>query len=168
MGGSAGATIALGLANRAIHDEQFKSALKGVVAIVPATVNRQNVPHEYKALYDDYSKEAATAPFIDIESVDFFYAEAGLDPKDSTYFALLAKENHHLFPPTYIISCEYDPLRADAHLFKKALQDAGVKLKHDEFEGLPHYFLMFPQLPETPPFCPTLLAGIDWVKGQVR
>lgn len=138
------------------------------MAVVPATVHRHNVSSEYKTLYEDFTKEASTAPFIDVESVDFFYNEAGLDPNDSTYFTLLAKENNGQFLPTYIISCEYDPLRVDAHLLKKALQDAGVKVKHDEFGGLPHYFWMFPQLPETASFGQTLLAGIEWVKGQVQ
>ena len=100
--------------------------------------------------------------------MDFFYNEAGRDPNDSTYFALLAKENHTQIPPTYIISCEYDPPRAGAHLRKKALQDAGVKVKHAKFGGLPHHFWIFPQLPETASFEQALLTGIEWVKGQVQ
>jgi versiconal hemiacetal acetate esterase len=88
--------------------------------------------------------------------VDVFYDEAGLSLEDSTYFVLLANGNHSLLPATHIISCEYDPTGADAHVLKNALQDAGVKVKHDEFEGLPHYLWMFPQSPETASLSQTL------------
>jgi versiconal hemiacetal acetate esterase len=167
MGGSAGGALALGLARRAVRNQTYKSSLKGIIALVPVTTHRGNVPSEYKALHDEhYYKEAATAPIIDEESVNMCYAQAGLDMDDSDYFVLLAKEDHASFPPTYILSCECDPLRADSYALKKALEDAGVKVKHDDIPSMPHYYWIFPQLEESKTFGSKLLAGIEWVESQ--
>jgi versiconal hemiacetal acetate esterase len=168
MGGSAGGILSLGLARRAIRDPAYKSSLKGVVALCPATVHPKHVPSEYKSLYDQYYPETATtAPVIDAESVrSGFDNYSGVDPEDSSHYALLAKEDHASFPPTYILSCEFDPLRADSYTLKEALADAGVKVKHDEFLGLPHFFWIFPMLLETQNSGPKVLAGIEWLKSH--
>jgi len=167
MGGSAGGALALGLARRAIRDQTYKSSLKGIIALVPVTTHRDNVPSKYRALHDEhYYKDAAFAPIIDEESVNMCFVQAGLDMNDRDYFVLLAEEDHASFPPTYIMSCECDPLRADSFAIKKAFEDAGVKVKHDDIPSMPHYFWIFPQLEESQTFGAKVLAGLEWVKAQ--
>jgi versiconal hemiacetal acetate esterase len=67
-----------------------------------------------------------------------FYEYTGVSPTDSSYFTLLDKENLKNFPPTYIATCEFDPLRDDGKLLGKTLKAAGVSVKEDYWEGLPH------------------------------
>ena len=60
-----------------------------------------------------------------------FYEHLGADPKDPEVFTILATDYHKDFPPTYITSCEFDPLRDDAYVLEAALKEAGVPTKHD-------------------------------------
>lgn len=150
-----------------MKDPELKAGLKGIIALVPATVHPNAVPSKYTSMYKAHHDIAKDSPVIDRESMDTFFREMQIDPKDSSYFTLLAEENHHLFPPTYIAVCEYDPLRDDGFAMQKALEEKGVKTKLDYWSGLPHYFWIFPQLQESAEFMGKMLAGIEWVKSQM-
>jgi acetyl esterase len=50
-------------------------------------------------------------------------------------------------PPTLLISCEYDVLRASARVFEQSLADAGVKHKHLHLKGVGHGHTVAPWLP---------------------
>jgi versiconal hemiacetal acetate esterase len=61
-------------------------------------------------MYRSYDDNVG-ALIIDKGSTKVFYGAAGLDPKDPNTFVALNKQNHKNFPPTYIVTCEEDPLR---------------------------------------------------------
>ncbi|KAK3678138.1 Telomerase-binding protein [Recurvomyces mirabilis] len=166
IGASAGGGLALQIANVVLRDPELKSSLKGICAMVPLSVHPQNVPEKYKSMYKAYSENTDT-PILTAESMDIFYHHAGADPKDPGTFVGLAEDIHKQFPPTYLTSCEFDPLRDDAKIMEKALKDAGVPVKHDFYPGFPHYFWIFPSLPESQKYVGNLLGGIEWVKGQM-
>lgn len=67
----------------------------------------------------------------------------------------------------YFASCEFDPLRDDAVVLEKALKEAGVETKHDYWEGMPHYFWIFPPIPEGREFIGKVFGGIEWLKGMM-
>jgi acetyl esterase len=50
-------------------------------------------------------------------------------------------------PPTLLISCEYDVLRASARVFEQSLSEAGVKHKHLHLRGVGHGHTVAPWLP---------------------
>ena len=118
-------------------------------------------------MYTAPEDNAKDAPVIDGESMDIFFDALKADPKDSDAFVALAEDNHAKFPPTYITSCEFDPLRDDAFVIEKALKDAGVPTKHDHYPGFPHYFWIMPPVPEGQEYVGKLLGGIEWVKSQM-
>lgn len=149
IGGSAGGGLAFQVANQVLRDDKLKKTLKGIIALVPLTVHPDNVPEKYKSQYTAFEDNAKDVPVIDRESMEIFYKHAGADPKDSSLFTLLATDKHAEFPPTYFASCEFDPLRDDSKVMEQALKEAGVPTKHDYWPGFPHYFWIFPPVPES-------------------
>lgn len=94
-----------------------------------------NVPAKYKSTYKAWEENSVDVPIIDRESMDIFFSAAEPNPQDSELFTLLAEDNHALFPPTYFVSCEFDPLRDDSLAMEQALKEKGVKTKHDHYAG---------------------------------
>jgi versiconal hemiacetal acetate esterase len=117
----------------------------------------------YKAYQDNEKGQA----ILEKESMRNFFDLAGVDPQDSDVFTALATDNHKNFPPTYFASCEYDPLRDDAYVMEAALKKAGVPTKHDHYKGFPHYFWIFPSLPEGQEFVGNLINGVKWLVSQM-
>jgi len=70
------------------------------------------------------------------------------------------------FPPTYIAVCGRDPLRDDGVVLEKMLREKGVKTKIDMYERLPHYFWIFPSIPEGQKFMANMLQGVKFVLGR--
>lgn len=148
IGGSAGGGLAFQIANQVLRDDKLKDSLKGIVAMAPVTAHWDSIPAKYKDNYTAHKDNEKDAPVIDKESMEIFYKHAGADPNDSTCFTILATDKHKDFPPTYFTSCEFDPLRDDTTVMKQALDEAGVPTKHDYYPGFPHYFWIFPPVPE--------------------
>ncbi|KAK5712621.1 hypothetical protein LTR17_017874 [Elasticomyces elasticus] len=165
IGGSAGGGLALQVANQVLRDSVLKSSLKGIIALVPLTLHKDHVPEKYKDMYTSYKDNAKGTPIIDGESMKIFYEHAGVDAKDPDTFVALS-DNLKDFPPTYIATCEFDPLRDDGFVLEAALKEAGVPTKHDHYPGFPHYFWIFPSVPESQQFVGQLLGGIEWAKSQ--
>lgn len=155
------------MADQALRDSKLKNSIKGIASIVPITVHYDNVPSKYQSQYKSYTDNEAGIPVLDKEQMTNFFKENNISPDDSTVFALLATDNHKNFPPTYFVSCEMDPLRDDAFVMEAALKEAGVEVKHDYYEGLPHYFWAFVQLPETQRYIKNLVGGIDWLIAKM-
>ncbi|KAK5707703.1 Telomerase-binding protein [Elasticomyces elasticus] len=166
IGGSAGGGLALQVANQVLRDSELKSSLKGIIALVPLTLHKDHVPEKYKDMYTSYKDNAKGTPIIDGESMEIFYEHAGVDPKDPDTFVALS-DNLKSFPPTYIATCEFDPLRDDGFVLEAALKEAGVPTKHDHYPGFPHYFWIFPSVPESQQFVGQLLGGIEWAKSKM-
>lgn len=154
------------LANYIVKDPSKRASFVGVAAVTPASLHWDNVPNEYKSMYTAYEDNKKGTPIIDGESMATFYEAFGADPKDSDTFVALAKDNHKNFPPTYFVSCEFDPLRDDAYVMEAALKKAGVPTKHDHYKGFPHYFWIFPSVPEGQEFVGNLIGGIKWLLSQ--
>ncbi|KAJ9636174.1 hypothetical protein H2204_005446 [Knufia peltigerae] len=167
IGGSAGGALALQVANHIVNDPSKRKNIRGVAAIVPATLHFDYVPEEYKSIYKAYKENEKDTPLIDKEAVRTFFEATAVDPRDSTFFTALATDNHQNFPPVYLVSCEKDPLRDDAYVMEAALKRAGVPTKHDTYKGLGHYFWIFPSLPEGQQFVENLIGGIQWLISQM-
>lgn len=166
IGGSAGGGLALEICNAVLKDSALKSSIKGVVAMVPITVHPDNVPEKYKSLYKAYDENKSGVPIIDRNSMEIFFEHLGGSNDDPSLYVLLDKDNHKNYPPVYFTSCEFDPLRDDTTVFEAALKEAGIPTKHDHYKGLPHYFWIFPGLPEGGEYVQKLLGGIGWLFSQ--
>jgi versiconal hemiacetal acetate esterase len=135
--------------------------------MVPCTTHWDNVPSKYADKYKSYEENKEGSAVIDKKSMEIFYEHVGADPKDPGTFTILATDKHSEFPPVYMTSCEFDPLRDDATIMELALKEAGVPVKHDYYQSFPHYFWIFPPVPEGQEYVGKLIAGIEWLKGQM-
>ena len=86
------------------------------------------------------------------------------DITDPAQFPALSK-NIAQYPPTYIATCEFDPLRDDGKVMELVLEKAGVKVKSDYYEGYPHYFWIFPSISDGQKFVQNTIEGIRFVLG---
>jgi len=157
----------LQVANHIVKDPSKRGAIKGVVALAPITLHFDHVPEEYKSIFKSYDENKEGVPIIDKESLRNCFALAGVDPQDSDFFTALATDNHENFPPTYFVSCEKDPLRDDAYVMEAALKKAGVPTRHDTYKGMPHFFWVFPSVPESRLFVDNLIGGVQWLISQM-
>tara|TARA_R110002003_G_scaffold97_12_gene7837 strand:- start:17737 stop:18258 length:522 start_codon:yes stop_codon:yes gene_type:complete len=169
IGGSAGGTLSLSLARRILLGQSPlpKNAIKGVVSFVPSAFHPKNIPKQFKAEHTSLTDNATNAPFIDRSSVESCNDLCGLGPSDQEYLVGNDPESYKLFPPTYIATCEFDPLRDDGKIMARALKEAGVPVRYDHYDGLPHCFWFVPKLPETAVFMQNTVAGIEWVIEQI-
>lgn len=78
-----------------------------------------NLPPEFQ---DGTQKQAATTHDGEV----YHIVKGGLDPGFSPLLA--EDEVLRLTPPTFILTCQYDVLRDDGILYRKRLQDLGVKV----------------------------------------
>lgn len=69
------------------------------------------------------------------------------------------------FPPTYITTCGKDPLRDDGTVLEMMLKDKGIKTKNDLYEGLPHYFWLFPSMKGGEEYLANVSKGARFVLG---
>jgi len=166
IGGSAGGALALQICNAVVKDSSLKSSIKGVAAMVPMAVHPDNVPAKYKSQYKAYEENAKGVPVIDKNSMEIFINHLGTDQSDKSAWVLLDTENHKNFPPVYLTSCQFDPLRDDAYVMEAALKEAGVPTKLEFYKGMPHYFWIFPGIPEAEGYIGQLLGGISWFLSQ--
>lgn len=95
-----------------------------------------------------------------------FFVSAAVDPEDRSYFVCLDQEVQKIFPPVYIVTCEFDPLRDDGKVLATSLRSEGIVVRHNHYSGLPHCFWLFPTLPETKTFMHNLFQAVGWL-GEV-
>lgn len=96
--------------------------------------------------------ENAAAPFLPIESMQFFRAHyLGPDVVTTTdpHVAPIYAASHHDLPPALLLTAEYDPLRDEGRAYARKLEAAGVDVRHVEYPGMPHlFFQLSPVLEE--------------------
>ena len=76
IGGSAGAGLALAVANHYAQRADGRKYIKGVVALVPLALHWDNVPAEYKGDYTSYDDNADNVPVIDKSTMESFYRKS--------------------------------------------------------------------------------------------
>jgi len=88
--------------------------------------------------------ENADDPFLSKDEMVWYWAQYVPRPEDAQHpyvSPLFAKDLHGL-PPTFIVTCEFDPLRDEGEAYADRLKDAGVPVRVSRYDGTPHGFLM--------------------------
>lgn len=163
VGASAGGGLALTVADQIIKSGA-RSHIQGVVAMVPVTAHPESIPKDYASQYTAYKENASGVPIIDADSMRIFFEAADASPHDEKVFVTLSK-NLKDFPPVYISTCGKDPLRDDGKVLELMLKQEGVKTKSDYYDGMPHYFWMFPGIEGGVKFLENVVGGAKWVLG---
>lgn len=159
-GTSAGGGLAL-LVTDALIQEGKNSHVKGVITAVPITAHPSSIPEEYKSQYTSYEENGSGVPVADASTLKTFFEAAGCKYDDPRTFVTLS-QNLSQFPPTYISTCEKDPLRDDGRVLEAMLKKEGVKTKSDNYIGQPHCFWLFPNV-NGEEFLANVGKGAQWV-----
>lgn len=164
IGASAGGGLALTVADQLVKSGD-KDKIQGVVAMVPVTAHPESIPSEYASEYTAYKDNASGVPIIDADSMRIFFEAADANYHDEKVFVTLSKNLKDL-PPVYIATCGKDPLRDDGKVLELMLKKEGVKTKRDHYEGVPHYFWLFPGVDRGVEFLENVSKAVVWVLSQ--
>jgi versiconal hemiacetal acetate esterase len=130
--------------------------------MVPVTAHPSTIPQKYASQYTAYTENGSGVPVIDAGSMKTFFEAAAADSNDEKTFVVLSKGLRD-FPPTYICTCGKDPLRDDGKVLEAMLKEEGVKTKSDYYDGVPHYFWLFPGIKGGMEFLMNVTKGAQWV-----
>ena len=163
-GSSAGGGLALNVTD-ALLEEDSSSHVQGVLAIVPITAHPSSIPVEYKSQYTSYEEHSSGVPIIDASTMKTLFEAAGCKYDDPRTFVTLS-QNLSRFPPTYISTCEKDPLRDDGRVLEAMLKKANVKTRSDHYSGVPHCFWLFPNTNEKE-VLDNVVRGAQWILSNL-
>ncbi|KAI1275972.1 alpha/beta-hydrolase [Xylaria sp. FL0933] len=162
IGASIGGGLALAAAFKLI-ERGMKSTLAGIVALAPITMHPEYVPDEFKADFVAYT-ENAEGPLISRAAMYNFNAQNGCDAlKDDPYVFPALHAGMAELPPVYISTCGADPLRDDGTVVYLKLKKLGVKTMLKNYDGLPHFFWIFPEIKSGDSFRDDSVNGVRYV-----
>lgn len=170
IGASVGGGLALSVAFKLLEapQEAQHAQLAGIVALAPITMHPEQVPAEFRPDYTAY-EENAEGPLINRAAMYVFNSLNGCDArKDDVYVfpalhPLLRAGSSRELPPTYISTCGADPLRDDGTVIERALTRLGVPCRLRNYEGLPHFFWIYPEIPTGDTFREDTVEGVSFV-----
>ncbi|KAK4145923.1 Alpha/Beta hydrolase protein [Dichotomopilus funicola] len=157
IGASVGGGLALSVAFKLLEAPQGDqhAQLAGIVALAPITMHPEHVLAEFLPDYTAY-EENAEGPLINRAAMYVFNSLNGCDAR---------KDDVKGLPPTYISTCGADPLRDDGTVIERALTRQGVPCRLRNYEGLPHFFWIYPEIPTGDTFREDTVEGVRFVLG---
>lgn len=141
------------------------TSLCGVVAVSPVTVHPDNVPVRYQVMYNSYYEFGEGAPVLTRSIMSQFLQYVGASPEDFNSFMMLDDTVFSKFPPVYVSTAECDPLQDDGRILAAVLKDAGVSVREEFYQGMPHCFWFFNTLHEWSVFIKNTVSSIQWIQG---
>ncbi|KAH7304210.1 Alpha/Beta hydrolase protein [Stachybotrys elegans] len=168
IGASCGGGLAIGLALKYLEHGIMAERVKGVVALAPMTIHPEHVPDKYRSYLKSW-EENNDGPIVDYKGMLIFQSINGstAQKKNPDVFPALHERLAEL-PPTYIATCGADVIRDDGTIIKAELDKNGVPCKLDNYDALPHFFWMYPEIKEGADFRANAASAVNWVLEQSR
>lgn len=159
---SCGGNLATTIAHRARDDPFFaKTPITGQLLQVPPTLHPDVELEEYKdELLSQH--ELKNDPLIPLDKQIKFAKWSGA-PKTAEGFSVILRD-HKGVPPAFLQIAGMDPLRDEALLFAKLLEQVGTKTKVEVYPGMPHAFsMLYPQLSASRKLDADAVEGVKWL-----
>jgi acetyl esterase len=160
-GGSAGANLAAGAALR-LRDEGGPTPSASLLVYPCVHARLPPASAELESKLTGLTPIMAFAPEVLTPTVENYL---GAPVDEATPYAMPALGELSGLPPTLIINCEYDGLRASGEAYGAALKVAGVPVEVLCAPGVMHGHLNHPWLPATQA---SLATMADWVRDAGR
>jgi len=142
-GGSAGGNLAAGAALR-LRDEGGPLPTALLLNVPPLhAVLPSFSPEERKELHMSDESERLWRVGLRLGLENY----AGCPADEAPIYVSPGEADPAGLPPTLLISCEYDVLRASARVYEQSLADAGVRHQHLHLKGVGHGHTVAPWLP---------------------
>lgn len=153
----------------AVMGESAGGNLAAALCVLRARQGNSPIRHQiliYPALDATMASESMTAirlPGLEMPQMlrlmQMYCGTAELtNPLVSPMFA----ENPAALPPAFIITADVDPLRDDGARYARKLAEAGVRVRHENYPGMPHGFFFIPAL------CSSAISGIAEIVKELR
>ncbi|KAJ5988019.1 hypothetical protein N7481_003229 [Penicillium waksmanii] len=160
-GTSAGANLAAVICHQA---KARGVTISGQLLRIPIVC--QSTPH-YRDLGLESMNYYHDTPILCRQSmVQFLEWYSPPDAADMSVSPLLAMDFTDL-PPAYIQVCGRDPLRDEGLAYADKLEEYGVPVRVNVYQGLPHAFWIFPEISTSGQAAQELLDGIDWLLKEI-
>lgn len=165
-GGSAGANLAA-VSTHIAALKPLRYAITGLWLSFPVLMSEKHVPDKYRDLW--LSRAQCThSPVLDADDlgkVEALYAPDEDSPAWSPFNSPGSFCSSKL-PRAFIQVAGLDPLRDDALIYAKVLQEHGVETQLEVYPGVSHGFIAFPALKQSRKFNAHLLNGVGWMLGK--
>jgi acetyl esterase len=138
-GDSAGGNLSTGVTLMADDEDGPEIAHQSL--IYPAVASP--AVHEF----DSY-EENGEGYFLEQESMDWFYGKYVQNDAHARneYLAPLLARDLSGVPPATVVTAGFDPLRDEGAAYADRLEEAGVDVHHENFEGMIHGFVQLPDM----------------------
>lgn len=140
-GDSAGGNLAAAVCRKAAYDGFASLAFQ--LIIYPIL--------DYSCEYPSF-EENAEGYLLETADMDWFWDHYLTHPIHgrNPYVSPLGGTLPANLPPAHVVTCEFDPLRDQGVEYAGRLEEAGVEVTHEHYEGQIHGFLGFLHEPELP------------------
>lgn len=139
--------------------EELQPRITGTWLSVPyLMVEDESVPGDHSFLSREQNSDAPFLKTAHLAPLKKHYAPV----RDSPNWAVMRDPQFSAWPRTYIQVAGLDPLRDDALVLQRCLEQHGVETKLDVYPGMPHILL---ELGTTQNIkaCEDVVAGMKWL-----
>ncbi|KAK5071674.1 hypothetical protein LTR64_004547 [Lithohypha guttulata] len=162
-GGSAGAFLSAQVAYHYMSQGDYESISGLILLFAVAFPYTYGENGKYKDKFTAWAENGnAQVPIISRPLAEYIWSHYHADFNSPRHFPGLARDLSK-FPPSYIVAAEKDCFRDDGILLNQLLQESGVPTKLDYYEGLPHYFHVFPALNAAHEMMDKAIEGVRFV-----
>lgn len=156
-GTSAGAQFTASIAPL-YRDAGLSPPITGIVFLAGNLVDTRATPAKYQRSVLSVD-EITSAPGLTQEAVEYFAKVYDADPWDVRRSPLLFDGWKGVAKKAVISVCGWDPRRDEGVLFERLLREAGVEVRMDVHQGLPHGFWTV---------CRSLEVSKEWERKMVE
>ncbi|KAH8648237.1 lipase esterase family protein [Ilyonectria robusta] len=155
-GGSAGANAAV-LAHMA--RDEGTTGIIGQILNIPVTCHPDHFPaskHKYHSF-----EQNAHAPIVNASHMRMFWHNYLPKADSNPLVSPLLAQSFAGLPPALVQVAGMDPLRDEGLAYVQKLKAGGVDVTVKIYEGLPHAFYIYPDLPPSGQYFQTM---VDWIE----
>ncbi|KAK0641011.1 Alpha/Beta hydrolase protein [Cercophora newfieldiana] len=170
-GVSSGGNLAAGVALRELDTAGSKKRVKGLVLGMPWLVHRDVHPYRGKEGEKSSMVQCRLAPIMPEARYNLFTDLLRADTTEKRQefsVGLVGEERLQGMPPTAVLVCGRDMLRDEGVGFAERLEGVGTMTKKHMFQGLPHAFTRYYDLPSSKRFDELMVESIRWCLDDGR
>ncbi|PTU17989.1 hypothetical protein P175DRAFT_0444776 [Aspergillus ochraceoroseus IBT 24754] len=165
-GVSAGGNLTCVAAQKAVK-EKLSPPLTGIWVCIPVTtVTVEGLPEKYR---DDWVSRTQNADALILSTADIDFLRDAYEPDAASedFSPFVYPDVAADIPPAFIQVAGMDPMRDDALIYRRYLQEHGVKTRLNVYPGVPHsHHTLLPTLESSQNFRRDVVLGFGWLLGH--
>jgi acetyl esterase/lipase len=170
-GASAGGNIAAVMAQKSLsssENDRLAAPLTGLWTDVPMLFARpENVPEDYRKYYLSAEQNENAPGLLTPQAIQFIRDSVKADGSSPDFSPVNAADPHVGMPKTFLQVAGMDMYRDDALIYRRMLEEAGVRTRLRVYAGVPHgHANLYPGLRLSKDARTDTIEGIGWLLGN--